>query len=115
MVAVLMSFVPHFDLPFRFLSTGHAATVDQDTLDDVSNCVEAIMRTLQGERNDNPSFGIPDPTFQLQPIDVGLIIEAVLQQEPRASLVMEQDPDQFNQLVADVVARVSIAQGVSNG
>jgi len=39
----------------------------------------------------------------------------VLQQEPRASLVMDQAPDTFNQLVADVVARVSIAQGVNNG
>lgn len=110
-----MSFVPHFDIPFRFLSTGHAATVDQDTLDDISACVEAIMRTLQGQRDDNPNFGIPDPTFQLQPIDLGLITEAVLQQEPRASLLLEQSPDAFNQLVADVVARVSIAQGVSNG
>lgn len=110
-----MSFVPHFDIPFRFLSTGHAAVVDQDTLDDVSNCVETIFRTMQGERDDNPSFGIPDPSFQLQPIDLGLLVEAVLQQEPRASLVMDQAPDTFNQLVADVVARVSIAQGVNNG
>lgn len=110
-----MSFVPHFSLPFRFGSDGHAVTVDQDTIDDVTACVEAILRTTKGQRPEAPDFGITDPSFQLQPIDTAALIEEVLEQEPRAVLVMTQNPDQFSNLIADVVARVTTAQEVSNG
>lgn len=89
--------------------------VDQDSLADVVNCVAAVLRTFQGQRLDAPGFGIEDPTFKDQPIELQSITEAVLAQEPRATLLMEQNPDQFDQLIADVVARVSTTQEVSNG
>jgi len=47
---------PHFDLPFRFLKSGGAVVSEQDSFDDVANCVEAICRTPQGFRVDNPDF-----------------------------------------------------------
>lgn len=116
MVAVLMStFIPHFDLPFRLDGLGHAKVVDQDTIEDVTNCVAAILHTFKGQRDEVPSFGIDDPTFELQPLDLGAIVDAVIQQEPRAAMMMTQHPDQFNQLVAEIIATVTLVQGVSNG
>lgn len=108
LVAILM----HFDLPFRFLR-GHAVTVDQDSLDDITNCVEAVLRTLKGQRTELPDFGLDDPAFQLQPINLQAITNAVLAQEPRASMLLDQAPDQFNYLIAKVLAQVS-SQEVSS-
>ena len=99
--------VPHFDLPFRFDATGHAAVVDQDTLEDVSNCVQAVLRTTVGQRQEMPTFGITDPTLQTQPILQGDIIAAVLDQEPRAVLVIDQSPDSFDNLIDDILVDVS--------
>lgn len=101
-----MPIVPHFDMPFRF-SGSHAAVVDQDTLDDVSNCVEAILRTFEGQRQELPDFGIVDPVFNRQPIPLEPIIAAILDQEPRASILIEQAPDRFDSLIADLIVRVS--------
>lgn len=105
-----MADVPHFDLPFRFGTDGHAIEVEQDSLKDVSNCVEAIVSTTVGQRDESPAFGIIDPAFQKQPIDLGSIAEHIIEQEPRATTVLSQAPDQFDELVADVLALVSIRQ-----
>lgn len=105
--------VPHFDLPFRWGRNGHAEVVEQDTLEDVANCVLAILLTFKGQRQELPDFGIDDPTFESQPIDLAALTQAILEQEPRAVVMMDQHPDEFNQLVADVAARVSTAQEVS--
>lgn len=98
--------VPHFDLPFR-LSGLHAVEVDQDSIEDITNCVEAVIRTFKGARIELPDFGIDDPTFSLQPLAVQDVVQAVLDQEPRASLLISQHPDQFNQTITDVLVRVS--------
>lgn len=101
-----MADIPHFDLPFRFVGS-NAAVVEQDSLEDITNCVEAVVRTIIGQRVELPDFGIPDPTFQTQPLQLQAITEAILQQEPRATIAMTQNPDRFNQLVVDVLMRVS--------
>lgn len=101
-----MSFVPHFDLPFRFIGA-RAATVEQDTLDDITNCVVAILRTIEGQRLEINEFGIPDPTFGLQPLRLDALISKVIELEPRAAIMISQAPDRFDSLVADIVAQVS--------
>jgi hypothetical protein len=40
---------PHFDLPFRY-GRGREVVVQQDTVEDIRNCVEAGVRTLRGTR-----------------------------------------------------------------
>lgn len=108
-----MADTPHLDLPFRFVS-GAAAVVEQDSLDDVSNCVEATLRTLVGQRLELPGFGIDDPTFQNQPIDTAAIVDKLLNEEPRASVLLSQAPDRFNSLVARVTAQVSAQEVNAN-
>lgn len=98
--------IPHFDIPFR-LAGQHFAVVDQDTLEDVSNCVWAVLGTQVGMRLEAPTFGREDPTFQMQPVRTDLLIQAVLENEPRAVMLMQQAPDLFDSLIADVTARVS--------
>lgn len=108
-----MSFVPHFDLPFRIGSNHHAATVEQDTVEDISNCVRAILLTHIGERIELPSFGTPELTFGRQPLQIGLLIDAILEQEPRAAIHMEQSPDKFEAMVARILVEVSAREETS--
>lgn len=98
--------IPHFDIPFRMVGN-HAAVNDQDTIEDVDACVEAILRTHTGQRLEVPTFGVPDLTFGLQPLKLGPVINAVLDQEPRASMVAEQTPDTFDSYVARITAKVA--------
>lgn len=81
---------PHFDLPFRL--TGKSfATVQQDSPEDVANCVECIVRTPLGFREDTENFGLDDLTFENQPLNLEEIKTRIQAQEPRATLMLEQD------------------------
>lgn len=90
--------VPHFDLPFRFFGT-NAVVVEQDSLADVGNCVEAILLTHVGWRPEEPTFGVPELTFMTQPIGADFVREIIASQEPRAEIAMAESPDRFDELI----------------
>lgn len=102
-----MSFsnAPHFDFPFNLDGTKFAE-VEQDTVDDVYNCVYVSLVTPEGFRPEAPEFGMPDLTFMEQPIDPSLITSKLIQDEPRAELLLQQRPDAFDPLIADVTLDV---------
>lgn len=104
--------VPHFDIPFKFCRHGgkiEALVVEQDSGDDINNCVEAALRYTRGQRTDEPTFGITDQTFNLQPLPLEQIAQEVNEHEARASLIIEDDPDQFDVMIARV--RVTVVPG----
>jgi phage baseplate assembly protein W len=101
--------IPHFDLPFRF-NAGKAAVVEQDSLDDVVNCVEAAVRTENGSRKELPTFGVREMTFEPQPVDTAGMMAHIMEHEPRAELFTEQHPSVFDQFVAEV--RLEISSGI---
>lgn len=98
--------IPHFDLPFRF-EGGAPACVAQDSLEDVVNCVEAAVRTERGTRKEIPSFGVYEMTFEQQPVDTGSLMAHIIEHEPRAELVTDQNPGVFDELVAEVTLNAS--------
>jgi phage baseplate assembly protein W len=53
---------PHLALPFRLAGTSFAVT-EQDSPEEIGDCVESILRTPEGSRIDVPAFGRPDDTF----------------------------------------------------
>jgi len=89
---------PHFDLPFR-LSGSRFAVVEQDDYADVANCVEAIVRTPYGYRDDTPDFGFPYDAFEVQPIGATQIGEIIEGQEPRARILTTETMDEVDNLV----------------
>jgi len=105
---------PHFDLPFRMVTVGatqqQVATVEQDTLDDVANCVLASLLTHIGQRPEALTFGSADLTFQSQPLDVQSIIQKVVHDEPRAALFINTNPAAFDELVAQVTVGVALKE-----
>lgn len=102
--------IPHFDLPFRFNANGVVAVVEQDSLADVVNCVTAIMMTPLGTRPEIPTFGVPDLTFEKQPLQLQDLLDSVESNEPRATVVFTQAPDVMDELVANLTADVQIAK-----
>lgn len=92
---------PHYDYPFRLNSAGDGAVVlEQDSEDEVSNCVEVILSTRRGERVELSDFGIDDQAFRQNGIDVGHVLAQVRKYEDRADLVI--DPGQIEDLVQEV-------------
>jgi hypothetical protein len=103
---------PHFDIPFRFVITTaknqeSAAVVEQDSFEEIGDCVEAVIRTPLGFRSDNLTFGFPNVELMTQPLLNAEIIEMVAEQEPRAQVVMTEKPNAFDPLIDKIIVSVS--------
>jgi hypothetical protein len=96
---------PHFDLPFR-MSGSKFAEVEQDTEDDVYNCVYASLVTPEGYRPEAPDFGMPDLAFGVQPLDANMIKSKIIADEPRAQVTLDQQAGAYDQLIANVTIDV---------
>lgn len=101
--------IEHFNFPFKFSTlTKHVDVVDQDSIDDVGNCVMVALSTQFGSRVEVPTFGVPDQVFQLQPLTLETIISSVLEWESRADLVMNQETDIRDPLITKLTTIVSV-------
>jgi phage baseplate assembly protein W len=77
----------HFALPFTF-ANGRANVVDQDSTDDVTACVEAVLRCPLGWRDELPEFGIADQALREGGADLDELRVAVERWEPRAAVAL---------------------------
>jgi phage baseplate assembly protein W len=98
--------IPHFTYPFAFVADKdgnvHAAENDQDTLEDITACVTAIVSTPLGYREELPDFGIRDMTFSENGVNIDEIQIAIQQWEPRADVLIEEDSSMLQYFV-DIV------------
>ena len=101
-----MTEIPHFSQPFRF-GGPQAAVSEQDSVDEVADCVLTVLVCPFGYRDELPEFGLPDPTFG-GGVDVDEIREVVERWEPRAALLLEERPDLWDELVARVEIDVRV-------
>jgi phage baseplate assembly protein W len=72
--------------PFQIVN-GRAGTVEQDSPEDVLQCVETIMRFRRGQRPDAPDFGVPDQAHRQGGADPAEVLDAIERFEPRAHRV----------------------------
>jgi phage baseplate assembly protein W len=107
-----MADVPHFSLPFRFVTdptgTAHAAVNEQDSPSDIADCVQAILMCPLGFRLELPDFGVRDQTFGSPGADIDEIQAAIALYEPRADVLIESDPSQLSQLIDNVHIRQNL-------
>lgn len=101
-----MSMIPHLALPFSMDLVNGAPVVDQDSIDDVEQCVAVLCLTPIGSRAELPTYGIPDVTFE-QSINTGPIVSAINTWEPRAAVTVTATPGPN----ATVSVGVSLAGG----
>ena len=106
-----MTDVPHFSLPFRFMSP-YAAVSEQDSIDEIADCVYAVLVCPQGFRVELPDFGLLDPTFSTPRVDENEIREALTLWEPRATTRFERaEPPTYDELVDDIQTFVQVRTG----
>ena len=103
---------PHFTLPFAWSPSDAgglgAAVAEQESIAEIAGCVEAIVRTVQGERTTLPEFGIPELEFNADAqLAAAALASAVLTFEPRADALVTGEPDPTD--VAVQVIRALIA------
>src|SRR5687767_8720500 len=92
---------PHFAFPFRLKASGRSvAVVEQDSEEDITNCVEVLLRTERGSRIEVPDYGIDDPTFhQVSPNDKLTELQAaIVEWEPRAETTLESELSSWDSL-----------------
>lgn len=103
-----MTDIPHFSLPFRFITTPSgvkAAETEQDTNEEITDCVEAIIRYERGQRPDAPDFGIDHQVFSLD-VDSARIHDQIIANEPRADVLVEDQVDAIDDLIRRVTVGV---------
>ena len=84
-----------------------AAVVEQNSFQEIANCVETIIRTPLGFRDDTPDFGFPDLTMLEQPVINKDVVELVQSQEPRSSVLISENPDMIDALIDRITVEVS--------
>lgn len=89
-----------------------AAVVEQDSDDEVVQCVIAILRTRIGTRPDDAEMGVPDFAFHQNGADLDVIRATLLKYEPRAKTLSDQE---IEDLVATVSLEVATTTEGSNG
>lgn len=83
--------IPHLAVPFQFGGDGTAAVVQQDSTDDIAQCVAVLCATTVGQRIELPAYGIPDQTFSRN-TDAAAITSAINTWEPRAKVAVTATP-----------------------
>lgn len=93
--------VPKLKVPLEVVG-GRFSVVEQDSDEEVLQCVDAIMRTDVGSRVDEPEFGRPDLAFQRGWNLTDMLRDSVETWEPRASTAMTDD------VIDEAIRRVNI-------
>jgi phage baseplate assembly protein W len=103
--------LPHFQLPFRFEPINgvpEAAVYEQDTVDEITGCVEGIIRCPVGFRDELPDFGTPgDVLFSEAPLDLEAAKGAVSRWEPRAGVDYEESGSLFDEAIRNIGIRIT--------
>lgn len=98
--------IPHLKVPFS-LSAAGAAVVEQDSDNEIIQCVEAICRTPRGTRLDSPDFGIDEVVLRETGPDRDKLQRTILYWEPRARVAIDiQSPDSLSGLYQIVEVNV---------
>lgn len=98
-----MAVTPHFVFPLRIDGSGHIATVEQDTPEDVMSCVFVALKTPRGSRPFLPDFGVDDYTFGTGELQLAELEQQIVDSEPRADLALS---DEIRYLIQKVTVGV---------
>ena len=100
--------VPHLRWPLR-LAAGQLLTIEQDTIDDVEQCVHVLLTTPLGTRPLAPDVGTVDPAFTgADPADIQ---DRLADSEPRAQVTVTVDGAGPEHTVAVQVALTETQEG----
>lgn len=82
---------PHFSLPFRRNVNGKCVVNEQDSDSEIIDCVEVLLATERGSREEVPEYGHTDPVFRQGGVDLAALADAITRWEPRAEHFVERE------------------------
>jgi len=97
---------PHFRFPFRWTPTGRAATVSQDSDEEIEQGVRVLLLSHVGERVEVPEFGVADQTFRPR-WDADAVQRAASEWDERIEITLRETPDTVNAMVRHVLVQIS--------
>lgn len=103
--------IPKLSVPLT-LHGSSFSVIEQDSTEEVVQCVIAILRTTPGTRGDDPTIGIPDFAFREGGADLDVIRAVLSQHEPRANEISDQVLEELVATVSIDVAEQSEPEGV---
>ena len=81
--------VPHLSVPVALANDGSLTTTQQDSAEEITQCVSMLLGTLPGTRLVVPDYGMPDPTFtRTDPTGLSALVG---RWEPRATVQVTTD------------------------
>jgi phage baseplate assembly protein W len=96
--------VPKFKVPFE-IEGKHADYVEQDSTEEITQCVTTVLETHIGDRADIPTFGVEDQAFREGGADVQALSDAVRDWEPRADVTFDVDLESIVEETVDANVR----------
>lgn len=97
----------HLALPIKITAAGRLATVEQDSVEDISQSVALLADTRPGDRRSVEDYGIPDPVFG--GVDADEVAELILEWEDRA------DQAFVEKVAAGIVDQAQVHADTSGG
>lgn len=79
--------IPHLSWPLTLNSNGSFAALEQDSVEELAQCVAVLIVTPAGSRMEAPDYGSPRPEFGA--VDAAATYAAVLEWEPRVDLTLD--------------------------
>lgn len=98
--------IPKLRVPLEFGTAGFR-TVEQDSEDEIAQCVYGLIATPLGSRLEDPELGVEDPTFEQGGPNFSEWQAAAAAFEPRAAALLTSS--QLEEGVANVVVQVKAA------
>lgn len=88
--------IPHLKVPFNIAGSS-AAVVEQDSTQEIRQCILAALKTRVGSRVEAPDYGIPDRTFEQLKVNpsADAFLAAVEAGEPRVKLLAESEVEEL--------------------
>lgn len=105
---------PHFRLPLRRGANGMALVNEQDSSEDIIQCIEVLIAYPIGANWMLPTFGTPDVLFKTTGGQEGVpdqLKTAILQWEARAGMEFGGVPLLNDELLQELVNRVGVTDG----
>lgn len=85
---------------------------EQDSSEDVVDCIKAIVAFPIGSRQELPDFGIPDVVFEMRVGNIPMQLKnAITLWEERAAIDVEGEPLVSDELIYHTIVEAGIASG----
>src|SRR4051794_33709970 len=92
--------IPHLKLPFHIGGRGAADVIEQDSIEEIAQCVQVLVSTRLGERIEIPNYGIPDQVMTVESVARTASLATQIERwEPRARVAVNAAPDDVDELI----------------